>query len=325
MKKTQGLNVIVIALLMMSLFLNISMYFKVITFDNIVDNLKSDLNNSINSTNHNINSILNTIKKNSMWIYSKKYNIESVKSDFSEYKVKQTLELNERKNNEKLSINVVDLITGEQTNVKLPENDSLTYVFDLSLGNSNYKLNLVGTDDNTTRNEEINYIYLKDYKNSLIRTNGDIVRLTIRKNKLCDVDFYVNIQNLKLNDFNNFNIEIVSIKADFMLAKTVVGEVDFLNSTGYEKKELREITNSLPEYMSEVKVQRSTEKSLSVTYAGSLKFNEAISEKINENRRSFEDIYILVKLKDSNGNEYNSIVGTSNYGLNESGEIIKLY
>ncbi|QOR35321.1 hypothetical protein IMX26_00325 [Clostridium sp. 'deep sea'] len=323
MKNNIRVSLLIVVLLVVSISINFTLFSEVKMLKQTVYNVKNELVHSMNSYSSNFNSVLNNLKKTSMWINKRNYVIESVSDDFKQYTIKQSIALNQLKKNEQLSINVIDLNTGLQTNIEVPKNKSLTYDIDLKLADSDYQLNLVGVSEDITRNEEINRIYLSNFKNRVVRIDGDIVSITSQKDGSMSLDFYVAVFGKSKEDFKEMhlfeNILITEITAEVRIGDTVIGEIDFTSGSGYESKPIDKITNSIPEYVYEHKVHSSSKESI---YSGTF----TISKKDVDNLRSdefFEETYLVVKAKDIKGNEYMDIVGSVFYTI-ENGKIIKL-
>ena len=323
MKNNTRISFLIVVLLVVSISINYTLFSEVKMLKQTVRNMKNELIHSMNNYSSNFNSVLNNLKKASMWINKRNYVIENVSDDFKQYTIKQSIVLNQLKKNEQLSINVIDLNTGLQTNIKVPENKSLTYEIELKLTDSDYQLNLIGVSEDIIRNEEINSIYLSSFKNRVVRVDGDILSITSQKDGSMSLDFYVAVFDKSKEEFKELhlfeNIEIAEIMAEVRIGNTVIGEIDFTSGSGYESKPIDKITNRIPEYVYEHNVHSNGRDSI---YAGTF----IIKNQFVDNFASsdfLEEIYLVVKAKDIKGNEYMDIVGSAFYTI-ENGKIIKL-
>jgi len=312
MKKT---NVLIVVLLVFSLFKNFGMASDIQQLRNQVNNAENSLSNEIMNISSSVYRAVDEMKKQALWVRESSIEIRDSSDDYSEFNAEMTFTLNEKKDMEDLYIIAISEDGGISQKIKVPESETMTFIMQLELTDENYSFELMGTDQYGSRSEKLAGINLKGIANRMIDIDGMITSSKFSHDPdIGEINFYVNISTLHpkvLDELSGIarNIDFDSIEADIYVGETKVDTIDLLSGTGYEKKNIEEITDEIAA-TEEFAGQETNFYQFAGTYTLE---GEACSDylKGQESNESFawekNQLLFLIRARDSKGNVYRGL------------------
>lgn len=319
------LNILIVILLIISLWMNFTINERVEQLRTKITSINHSLSSQINSISSNVNSAANAMKKQALWVRESSYEVIRVNEKFSQFDVEFTFTLNKKNNDEKLYIICTSEEDGKQEKIEVPESEVLNYKVKLVLEDENYTFDLLGISESTSRSEKLDNIYLKNIKNSIIHADGEILKETCpRNNDNAFIDFYVSVSAIpqkSLRGMENLigKIEFKEITADVYMGLEYINTIDLMNVKGYTYKDIAKISNSCPEFRNDVNV-----KMFSGTYE--IDGNKYLEKKdqINAGKYEENEIFFVIKIVDTKGNEYKQIIMTHGFHYLNGDEVKRI-
>lgn len=248
------IEILVIILLLISIWTNISNSSNIENINNNLNHLNQSFRNEINNVSDEVRNTLKEFKQESMWIRESNIIVEKYDSTLKNANMKIIFSLNEKKKNEKILL--VATSDSERLIFELNDNDNLAYSTHLELPVDNYEITILGKTDDLYRSSRVGYgtLDLKRYISNAIFIEGVAwaTEYNKKENKSI-IDFDANIFVNKDDEFTDFQNELVvtEIKADIYAGIEHVDTIDLLNGKRYTQWVVKK---SAFENMEEVKV-----------------------------------------------------------------------
>ncbi|PLX30069.1 MAG: hypothetical protein C0604_09590 [Clostridiales bacterium] len=243
-------NIFIAVLLVLSLFMNYRTASEIEQLKNRVSNMHNDLSRDISNISNSVYRAADEMKKQALWVRESSIVVTESNENYTNFQAELTFTLNEKKNGEELSIIAVS--EGDSRRIEVPEREGLTYEAQLELEDENYTFELVGTDEEGSRNVELTGLSLNGIANRMIDIDGMIPSSKFSHDPdIGKINFYVNVSTVHpkvMRELSGIAKEIAfeSIEADVYTGTVKVGTIDLMNGTGYETKEIEEITDETP-------------------------------------------------------------------------------
>jgi len=311
MKKT---NIFIAVLLVLSLFMNYRTASEMQQLKNRVSNMHNDLSRDISNISNSVYRAADEMKKQALWVRESSIVVTESNENYTNFQAELTFTLNEKKNGEVLSI--IAVAEGVSRRIEVPESEGLTYEAQLELEDENYTFELVGTDEEGSRNVELTGLNLKGIANRMIDIDGMIPSSKFSHDPdIGKINFYVNVSTVHpkvMREFSGIAKEIVfeSIEADVYTGSIKVDTIDLMNGRGYEIKEIEEIADERP-----AKLEFSDSKEVKTyQFAGTYTLDGKVCSDYLESQDSSEsfawmenEIFFLVRATDKEGNVYKGL------------------
>jgi len=308
-------NILIMAFLILLLFMNYKTASEMEQLKNRVSNMHNDLSRDISNISNSVYRAADEMKKQALWVRESSIVVTESNENYTNFQAELTFTLNEKKNGEELSIIAVS--EGDSRRIEVPESEGLTYEAQLELEDENYAFELVGTDDAGSRNVELTGINLNGIANRMIDIDGMIPSSKFSRDPdIGKINFYVNVSTVHpkvMRELSGIAKEIVfeSIEADVYTGKVKVDTIDLMNGTGYEVKEIEEITDETPatrEFPGESGEIKSYQFAGTYTLDGKACSDYLESQDSSEAFAWMEnEIFFLVRATDNKGNVYRGL------------------
>lgn len=304
MKKISIIEILLVALLVLSLFMNYTTKRELHQLQNYTDNYYRDTQNSISNISSNISSVLNDFKKESMWIQEFNCAIKQFKDDLKEADLNINLSIKDKNTNEKLFIVAISKNTNKKFEFELVDDGTLNYNLAVTLPTDNYDFHLIGKNTSFTRKDILGDINLNSYAQKLYKIDGDTLGgMYSNTNKKGHYTYFVAVNKLKNNKeiYGTYldTLEIKEVTADVYYGEKYIETIDFLNNKNYTPIDVSEHGNSIPEIAREDFEHNNG-------YTRQLTFN---GKYIIKDLEEMPDFVMLIKVKDNQGNTYTKLIG----------------
>jgi len=322
-------NMFIAVLLVLSLFMNYRAASEIEQLKNRVSNMHNDLSRDISNISSSIYRAADEMKKQALWVRESSIVVTESNENYSDFKAELTFTLNEKKNGEEFSIIAVS--DGDSRRIEVPESEGLTYEAQLELEDENYTFELVGTDAAGSRNVELTGLDLNGIANRMIDIDGMIPSSKFSHDPdIGKINFYVNVSTVHpkvMRELSGIAKEIVfeSIEADVYTGTVKVDTIDLMDGTGYETKEIEEITDETP---ATLEFSGESGEIKSYQFAGTYTLDGKACSDYLESKDSSEpfawrenEIFFLVRATDKEGNVYKGLFPGHFYRL-DGDEII---
>jgi len=262
-----------------------------------INNNYRNLESRIGGINNSVQNTLNEFNKEKMWIRNHEIRITEYYPKAEAVDVEISIEFNELRNEEALTLLVVD-----SSNNKIPYKmedyqDTLVYNDKIRLdSNKDYSFSVVAGNDVSKRSTDVDSLHVKSTIENLVIMENWVHQSSANSEGYIQ-NFHFNLFIHKNVDrysvFEEFvqGIEIVDIKGELYVDGTLLDTLDFINGDNWEELEIRS--------EGEREVVRETKPGTKVILDidGVYNFDEEISYEMS-------DIVLVVKAEDSNGRIY---------------------
>ncbi len=301
MKKT---NIIIIALLVLSLWMNYSNINRINSLNNNINNTYHTLRSEIQNINSQVSNTLESLRRESLWVRESSYQVKDFNKDLSQAEVEITFTLNEKSKEEKIYVTAVSQKNNKTYQFDVEESESLIYTLNFSLlADDNYDIQVLGESNQSLRSSPLETLNLSHYKKSLVTVNGELMGAQYSyEDEEGYFSFYVFVDVRRKSEemFAEFlkDFTVKEVKADIYVGKEYIDTMDLLNRENYTHKELEDLSNAIPERESEERKRISESEHYS--FSGIYEHKE---------EWEFPDIKLIVRVQDNKGNTYKAPIG----------------
>ena len=294
-------TIILVILLAVTIFFNLNMMSKIDNLENMILNINNNYRNlesRIGGISNSVQNSLNQFNQEKMWIRSHEIRITEYYPKSEAVDVEISIEFNELRNEEALTLLVVD-----SSNNKIPYKmedyqDTLVYNDKIRLdSNKDYSFSVVAGNDVSKRSTDVDSLHVKSTIENLVIMENWVHQSSANSEGYIQ-NFHFNLFIHKNVDrysvFEEFvqGIEIVDIKGELYVDGTLLDTLDFINGDNWEELEVRNEGEKEPAVR---ETKPGTKVILDID--GVYNFDEEISYEMS-------DIVLVIKAEDSNGRVY---------------------
>jgi hypothetical protein len=306
----RSVTIILVILLAATVFFNLNMMSKINNLENMILNINnnySHIESRISGINNSVQNTLNEFNKEKMWIRNHDIRIVEYYPKSEAVDVEISIEFNELKNEEALTLLVVD-----SSNNKIPYKmegylDDLAYNKIIRLGSDeDYSFSVVAGNVVSKRSSDVGNLNVKSTIENLVVMENWVHRSSANsegeiQNFHFNLFIYKNVERYSVFEEFVKGIEIVDITGELYVNGDLIDTLDFINGDNWEELEIRSEGEREPA----VRETRSGTKVI-LDIDGVYNFDEEISYEMS-------DIVLVVKAEDSNGRVYTQDVPVTRY------------
>lgn len=296
----RSVTIILVILLAATVFFNLNMMSKINNLENMILNINnnySHIESRISGINNSVQNTLNEFNKEKMWIRNHDIRIVEYYPKSEAVDVEISIEFNELKNEEALTLLVVDSSNNQQSFEMVGYKDTLVYNDKIRLdSDKDYSFSVVGESAESKRSDDVDQLYVKSTINNLIVFDSHVHRSSANAEKeIQNFHFnllaYKNVQRNSIFEDYTKNLEIVSLIGEVYVDETLLDTMDFINGDNWEHLDVRTEGEREPVFETQMGSK------IIVDIDGVYNFDEEISYEMS-------DIVLVVKAEDSNGRVY---------------------
>jgi hypothetical protein len=297
----KNVTIILIIILAVTVFLNLNMMNEINNLENMISNINQNyrhLDGRISGINNSVQNTLNEFNKENMWIRNHEIQIVEYYPKAEAVDVEISIEFNELKNEEALTLLVVD-----SSNNKIPYKmegyqDTLVYNDKIRLdSNKDYSFSVVAGNDVSKRSTDVDNLNVKSTIENLVVMENWVHRSSANsegeiQNFHFNLFIYKNVERYSVFEEFVKGIEIVDITGELYVDGTLLDTLDFINGDNWEELEVRSEGEREPAVR-----ETKPDTKVILDIDGVYNFDEEISYEMS-------DIVLVVKAEDSNGRVY---------------------
>jgi hypothetical protein len=296
----RSVTIILVILLAATVFFNLNMMSKINNLENMILNINnnySHIESRIGGINNSVQNTLNEFNKEKMWIRSHDIRIVEYYPKSEAVDVEISIEFNELKNEEALTLLVVD-----SSNNKIPYKmegylDDLAYNKIIRLGSDeDYSFSVIAGNVVSKRSSDVGNLNVKSTIENLVVMENWVHRSSANsegeiQNFHFNLFIYKNVERYSVFEEFVKGIEIVDITGELYVNGDLIDTLDFINGDNWEHLDVRTEGEREPVFETQMGSK------IIVDIDGVYNFDEEISYEMS-------DIVLVVKAEDSNGRVY---------------------
>ena len=323
MKRTSMKNVLVIILLTAILWVNINLSYKVESLQNQVNNLNSNFASQLSQMSANLSQFTYNINKQMQWISSSDYRVVGINEDYSELELEFTFTLNEKRGDELLYL-VLTAEDNPEIRVPVSESSSLIYTVRVTASEKNYQVTLLGVGTEVSRNQELDTLYLQNFRDSLVQIEGEkLAERRSSKDETAEIEFYIAVSSEPRKGIRGIEdvvgpFEFAALTADIYVGLEYFDTIDLQNGEGFTPIDPQSSSYNRYEGVAEFGSNYlSVAGKYLITGENYQKYLKLMETEPDEGEVFPEagEVYFLVTVVDIRGIEYQQIVGSHFYEL----------